>query len=124
MSQNHPSTNKPSSFNFDENCAALKISRDIYLRILAKAVEQTEKDLQDIATALPIDNFESVQAIAHRLKGDYGNLRIMTLSSVAKQLNDIAKTTKDKDQSILLLKALQDDFLQLQQALRAAQGST
>lgn len=88
------------------------------MRILAKAVTQTQKDLMDLEAALAVGNFDTVQSLSHRLKGDYGNMRVMALSSVARDLNIIAKTTKDKEQSLSLLKTFHDYFQQLQQALQ------
>lgn len=110
-------TDNPLFFNVEENCVALKINREIYLRILAKAVEQTERDILELEAALPVENFEKVQAIAHRLKGDYGNMRVEALSTVARDLNNVAKTTKDKEQSSHLLKTFKDTFQKLQKAL-------
>ena len=46
--------------------------------------------------ALPADDLPAVQAISHRLKGDYDNLRITALAHAAKEINYIAKTSNDK----------------------------
>ncbi|MDP2654271.1 MAG: Hpt domain-containing protein [Candidatus Omnitrophota bacterium] len=95
MSDTQPSQSR---LNLDirQSSAALQISEEIYLRILGKAVEQTTRDLSDLATAIAADDYEKIRAIGHRLKGDYDNMRITALSSVARQMNEIAKTSKDK----------------------------
>ena len=108
------------NINFEENSAALKISKDIYLRILAKAIEQTEKDLPELEGWLAEGQFDKVQTLSHRLKGDFGNLRIMLLSDVAKQLNELSKTTKDKTQAGQLFNAFKDSFQQLKQLYQEA----
>ena len=56
--------------NFEDNCADLKITIDIYRRILSKALDQTKSDLQDISTAVSGSDFEKIREISHRLKGD------------------------------------------------------
>jgi len=107
------------SIDLNENSASLKIGPDIYLRILSKAMGQTQKDIADLETALPVGDFANVQAIAHRLKGDYDNMRITVLSNIAKEMNEISKTSQDKD---LLTKRLGDfkkHFTQLQQFIKA-----
>ena len=88
-----------------QNSASLHISEEIYVRILGKALTQTTQDLTDLEAAIPLDDFEKVRAIAHRLKGDYDNMRITVLSGLAKEINEIAKTSKDKD---LLMKSVSE----------------
>lgn len=83
--------------DFEKNSGSLKISQDIYLRILRKAVEQTHRDLAQFEGALQADDFETLKSISHRLKGDYDNLRITDLSSLARAINDSAKSGGDKE---------------------------
>ena len=101
-----------------QNSASLKISPQIYLRILGKALEQTEKDLLDIEKALAVPDFTTVQSIAHRLKGDYANMRVTELSQAAKQMNDVAKTTQDKQQISSALQQFKSYFAGLQNYLK------
>jgi HPt (histidine-containing phosphotransfer) domain-containing protein len=123
MDPNLLSSNAEFIFNVDDNCAALKINRAIYLRILGKAVEQTQKDLIEIDSALAQGKFDIVQALAHRFKGDYGNMRIASLSSIARELNELAKTTQDPAQAAMLLQTFKAHFQQLQDGLQRALGS-
>ena len=98
-----------------QNSASLHISEDIYVRILGKAVEQTQRDITDLETAIPIDDFEKIRAIAHRLKGDYDNMRITALSSLAKEINEVAKTSKDREQLLRLVTEFSGLFEQLKE---------
>jgi HPt (histidine-containing phosphotransfer) domain-containing protein len=107
-----------SILNIDENSAAIKISRQIYVRILGKAIEQSEKDLQELEQAFSKDQFEIVQTISHRLKGDYGNLRIAAFSEIARQINEVSKTTKDRNQTGQLVNALKEQFEELKTAFK------
>ena len=100
-----------------QNCASLHISEDIYVRILGKAVEQTKRDLTDLEAAIPGEDFEKIRAIAHRLKGDYDNMRIPVLSILAREMNEIAKTSKDKERLSGLLLEFNGLFEQLKEKI-------
>ena len=76
----------------DKNCEQLKIGRDIYLRILNKAVQQTTSDIVELENALNGGDWEAVQTVSHRLKGDYDNMRITDLSSIARSMNVMVKS--------------------------------
>ncbi|MFA5087515.1 MAG: Hpt domain-containing protein [Candidatus Omnitrophota bacterium] len=95
------------------NSQSLHISPEIYVRILQKAVQQTSKDLQDLGGALPLNDYEKVKAISHKLKGDYDNLRITEMSSIAKEINKLAAVGQDKERSADLINEFSHYFDQL-----------
>lgn len=101
----------------EQNAQSLKIPKDIYLRILSKAVAQTQTDIKDLETALPFSDFEKIQSISHRWKGDYDNMRITALAMVARQLNLEVKTGRDKDKIVAFLTEFKDIFSQLETEL-------
>lgn len=101
----------------EQNAESLKIPKDIYLRILGKAIAQTQIDIKDLETALPFSDFEKIQSISHRWKGDYDNMRITALAIVARQLNLEVKAGRDKDKIIAFLTEFKDIFFQLQTEL-------
>ncbi len=101
----------------EQNAESLKIPKDIYLRILGKAVAQTQIDIKDLETALPFSDFEKIQSISHRWKGDYDNMRITALAMVARQLNLEVKAGRDKDKIIAFLTEFKDIFFLLQTEL-------
>jgi HPt (histidine-containing phosphotransfer) domain-containing protein len=70
------------------NSDKLQITEEIYLRILKKAIQQTNGDYKGLKEAFAVHDFERIQSISHRLKGDYDNLRIQEMSSLAKQINE------------------------------------
>ncbi|MFA5262056.1 MAG: Hpt domain-containing protein [Candidatus Omnitrophota bacterium] len=80
------------AINVDKNCEQLKIGRDIYLRILNKAVVQTTGDIVELEKALNGGDWDTVQKVSHRLKGDYDNMRITDMSSVARTMNVMVKS--------------------------------
>jgi len=106
------------NINFDENSASLKIEKNIYLRILQKAIDQTHKDFPQFESALTADDFETMQSISHRLKGDFGNLRIEELSSVAKEINEQTKSSRDKEKIAGLFEEFRTRFLELEKVVQ------
>ncbi len=100
-----------------ENAESLKISKDIYLRILGKAVAQTQVDVKDMQAALLSVDLEKIQSISHRWKGDYDNMRITPLAMVAKQLNQEVKAGHDNEKMAAFLVAFKDVFFQLEAEL-------
>ncbi len=103
-------SHQSSQIDIDKNCASLRISREIYLRILQKAVMQTTQDIKSFETALPTGDFEKIKALTHKFKGDYDNLRITEMSSLAKEMEEVAKTTQDKEHIAGLLNKFQNSF--------------
>lgn len=111
---NNTDEHSPWPVDLDQNSASLRIPKDIYVRILTKAMEQTQQDINDLFAALPIDDFEKFQAITHRLKGDYDNMRISALSVLAKEMNNIVRTNPDKEKLSVLLADFKTCFDKLQ----------
>jgi len=79
--------------DIEKNSADLKIDQGIYLKIVGKAIEQTDEDLGDFEEGLTAGDVDVVQRLSHRWKGDFDNLRITDLSGIAKQINDLVKET-------------------------------
>ena len=101
----------------EENAESLKIPEDIYLRILGKAVTQTQTDIKDMEGALPFSDFEKIQSISHRWKGDYDNMRITSLAMLARQLNQEVKVGRDKEKIVAFFAQFKDMFFQLETEL-------
>ncbi|OGX05858.1 MAG: hypothetical protein A2Z88_01155 [Omnitrophica WOR_2 bacterium GWA2_47_8] len=105
------------TLNIEENSASLHISPEIYKRVLQKAVLQTAQDIKALEEALPVGDFEKVKAISHKFKGDYDNLRLKDMSSVAKEMSDCAKTSQDKEKIAHLLETFSAYFDQLKEQM-------
>ena len=101
------------SINIEKNCLNLNINKEIYLRILDKAITQTNDDIQMIDQAFTSHDVDKIQTISHRWKGDYDNLRIVELSNIAKELNLIARTNKDMTQMQKLYETFRANFVSL-----------
>jgi len=90
-------------FNIFHACGELKINKDVYLRIVFKAFEQTTSDIAQLRQAHQANDVATVQALAHRLKGDYANLRMAALSAVADELNRHAKEAYESAHALELI---------------------
>lgn len=110
--------------NPEQNAESLKIPKAIYLRILSKAVSQTQVDIKDIETALPFADFDKIQSISHRWKGDYDNMRLPVVAAIARQLNLEVKSGRDKDKIITFLNQFKEIFLQIEAELSALTNKT
>ncbi len=117
------SSSKPLLLDISQNSSSLHIAPAIYVRILQKAVEQTSQDIKEIESALPVSDYEKMQTISHKLKGDYDNLRITMLSLLAKQINDMAKAQQDSERIVMLLDEFVAYFEQLKQIVAKAKVS-
>lgn len=108
---------KKLNLNVEQNSANLSITPAIYLRILKKAVEQTAGDLKRIEAALPVNDFTVIKDVAHRLKGDYDNLRITDLSDLARQMDELAKKEHPNEHILDLFNDFVDYFEQLKKKI-------
>jgi len=100
--------------NVDEVCEKLHVPKEVYLRIVRKSFETTTKDIQDLSAAIFADDYAIMAAVAHRLKGTYGNLRIMDLSVLAQQMNELAKSKQGKEKIAAFLEQFKICFAQVQ----------
>ena len=100
-------------FDLKLACDALNIPKPIYLRILAKAIPQTITDLGDLRAAFQKNDIITVAAIAHRLKGDYANLRIDVLSVLAKQLNELTKKDYTCEKALEIIQEIEKVFFEV-----------
>ena len=117
MSRTPSGADSNAGIDLEQNSKDLKIGKDIYVRILSKAMDQTKQDIQELEAALPVENFDLIQAISHRWKGDYDNMRIVTLSSVAKEMNEIVRSSQDKERIVVLLDDFRSAFAKLQEVI-------
>ena len=84
-------------------CDELKIGKEIYLRIARRALDQTGNDIGSLRLAHQSSDIDQIKAIAHKLKGDYGNLRIDSLSCIARKLDALAKDNYDGESAAALI---------------------
>jgi len=113
-------SNHQLSIDFDKNSADLSISKDIYLRILDKGIAQTQLDMPQLDKFIEEENADEIKQITHRLKGDFYNMRIDPLSSLAKQMEDIAKSHMNKDELKILLNDFKNLLEQLSQKAKSS----
>lgn len=104
-------------FSVYKACDELKINKEIYLRIVMKAFEQTAADLLKLHTAHAANDIPAIQAIAHRLKGDYANLRMKALSDAAAELNMLAKTEYNATRALELIEQFHVVFEEMKLAI-------
>ena len=108
-------TDGPGDFTLDVDAisAELQIGRDVYIRIVTKAIPQTEQDLADLEASLSAGDYIRIAAIAHRLKGTFDNMRITAIAMLARRMNDSAKTSSGSDDIALLLNQCKGYFEKL-----------
>jgi len=104
--------------NVELACQELKIPKEIYLKILGRAIEQTTTDLSGMAEAFQSGSVERLQAVSHKIKGDYGNLRVLPISETAKQLNDLTRASYDQSKAEPLVELLQQQFETLKESFQ------
>jgi len=109
------------NFNIEQNCQSLSISPEIYQRILKKAIVQTTDDVKNLKEAVEQENFESIGSISHRLKGDYANLRIDDMSSIAKDILEESKGEKNREKITSLFSEFVNFFDELKEKVPQAE---
>jgi|GEM_PF-2699373 len=115
MMNNPPKKNL--ALNIEQNSQSLNITSAIYLRILKRAVQQTSEDIKQMEAALPINDFEVIKAVSHKLKGDYDNLRLSDLSNIARKMEEVAKNEQDNEKILEFLNEFIVYFEQLKQVM-------
>lgn len=105
-------------FNIQNACDELKIGKEIYLRIIGRAIEQTQKDIEALRVAQLNSDIDQIQEIAHRFKGDYANLRIDQLSTIANQLSILVKENYDGVRALVLIEEFAQAFDQVKQFIQ------
>lgn len=97
--------------NFDINEAIEKFSAEMhidaetYKKILSSTVTTTEADLPNLEQAIKDGDFETIQSLAHRIKGTLLNMR---LEQIAAPMVEIDALSKSKEG----LESMQDYFTQ------------
>ena len=98
-----------SPFDWGQQAASLGLPVDIYRSFLEKALDEGGKLIDEIEQALEKNDRELIRARAHRLKGDFGNLRMGDLMAAAQELNERASDENtDEDSLRALIDQLKD----------------
>jgi HPt (histidine-containing phosphotransfer) domain-containing protein len=79
-------------------------------------VKQAQTNLDDVETALEIEDFSTVSAKAHQLKGSSANVAVKEMPKLAAELEHLAKQ-KNCDRASDILGQLQQKLAALQQAI-------
>ena len=91
----------------------LHIPQEVYERIVKNSFVPTQQDIFNFEKAMTQDDYKTMHAIAHRLKGTYSNLRIETLSVIAKEINEIVLTGQGKEKVLILFNDFKSKFEQI-----------
>jgi histidine phosphotransfer protein HptB len=65
--------------------------RDFEIELLAMLAEDVRERLTELRRTIVTNNFEDLKSEAHYIKGASANVGIVTVSSIAKKLEDLAK---------------------------------
>ncbi len=91
--------NENNDFDLDsflkEKSGELSIPVDVYKSILISSFTQCDTDLIALEKGIEQQNHEDIQAIAHRIKGVYANLRIDHVSKIAASIDELSKAESD-----------------------------
>jgi HPt (histidine-containing phosphotransfer) domain-containing protein len=77
-----------------------------YDALVMELVQDIEKRLAELESAIKADDFIGISKIAHAIKGGAGNLRIYKIQEIAASLESEAKEKKDKSKIVAGLHGL------------------
>lgn len=69
----------------------MHIDADMYKKILQSTVDTTVPDLPKLEQAIDAGDFETIQAISHRLKGTFLNLRLENIAAPMVEIDALSK---------------------------------
>ncbi|MCA9407136.1 MAG: Hpt domain-containing protein [Candidatus Omnitrophica bacterium] len=77
---------------FEKNSQEMGLGVDVYIRILKTSIPQIKEDLIKLPSAIENEDFTSIAAIAHRIKGTYRNLLLNDIADLAQKIDEAAKS--------------------------------
>jgi PAS domain S-box-containing protein len=97
--------------------------RELQAELLNLFVTQAQTNLDDIEKALEIEDFSTVSAKAHQLKGSSANVAVKEMPNLAAELDHCAQQ-KNSDRARNILGQLQQKNADLQQAMTGIEKSS
>ncbi len=90
--QRYLQSSKPEhpKFNVEKISKELHIQKDVYLKIVNSFFKMVFEDVEAIENAIQKNNLQKIYLGAHKIKGSAGNLRIDSVSSIAKEIEENA----------------------------------
>lgn len=88
----------------------LQLPLEVFMEIVNESMEPTKQDMAALDDAVASGNFKDIQTVSHKLKGTFGNLRLDSLVSKSKRINDLSKQEEGIDEIRQLLPSLSEDF--------------
>ncbi|SRR6056297_200149 len=77
------------------------ISVDAYKRLCSLFINNTDKDLDLLSTAITSNDIQIISDTAHHIKGAASNMEFETMADLAKELQLLAQGQKKSDNSLL-----------------------
>jgi len=78
-----------------KNSKVMMIPPATYEKIVKTSLKASQQDMLDLEKAVEGNNFDSIDFIMHRFKGTYSNLRLLEVSTLANEINDMSKNQTD-----------------------------
>jgi HPt (histidine-containing phosphotransfer) domain-containing protein len=103
--------------NIEKALGEFEGNREFLIELMLKLIEDVRKQIGNIHKALPKANIEVVRREAHTIKGGASMLFANNLSSVASELEHIAKSGS-LEGSTEILERLEKEFTKLQAYIR------
>ncbi len=90
--------------------AEMELPLEVFMEIVGESMGPTAEDMVKLGEVVESGNYEDIQAISHKMKGTFGNLRLDSLVGNAGRINDLSKNAEGIDEIKQLYSALQKDF--------------
>ncbi|WP_264566422.1 PAS domain S-box protein [Flavobacterium sp. N3904] len=86
---------------------------EFVLKMVRLFIKQTAEEIENITTALTVDDFQEVSRLIHKIKPSVESLGITSILEEIKLLEKIAKETTDKEQIKALFSIIKPTLLQV-----------
>ena len=87
-------------YSIEDSAKALGLQLPIFKTILKTFITSIDKDLESLKQSIEKNDKEQIQQIAHKIKGAAGNLKIMSVFEITKDIELKAKENQDLDYNL------------------------
>lgn len=112
--ENKEELKKSFDYSIEDSAKALGLQLPIFKTILKTFITSIDKDLESLKQSIEKNNKEQIQQVAHKIKGAAGNLKIISVFEITKDIELNAKENQDLDYMLKFnnLKAYVEDIRQ------------
>jgi HPt (histidine-containing phosphotransfer) domain-containing protein len=96
----------------------LSLDEETYVSFLNTLFTEGSEDIQKFSEAVESEDFETIQALSHRLKGEYGNIRLNVLAEPAVEIHNLTLNGGSIEQIRTSFAQLHSAYTQLRDAFK------